>query len=128
MHCKSFLILIFYRSQSLFFLKCWPIGDPFCRLGSLFTPPTSSTLNVVPLVLVLFDTVPRSTAQTVFYTYLHLLSFIPCLQIDFAKVCTGATGRDRFSFFFRPGWVLFNLQICRILLLRLSHIFVLYFQ
>lgn len=65
MHCKSFLILIFYRSQSFPpFFKCWPIGDPFHRLGSLSTPPTSSTLNVVPLVLVSFDTVSRSTDQT----------------------------------------------------------------
>ena len=66
MHCKSFLILIFYRSQSFlpfFKIKCWPIGDPFRRISPLSTPPTSSTLNPAPLVLVLLDTVSRSTGQ-----------------------------------------------------------------
>ena len=28
------------------FFKCWPIGDPFYRLGSLSTPPTGPTLNL----------------------------------------------------------------------------------
>lgn len=111
---------------SSFFLKCWPIGDPFHRFSSLSTPPTSPTLNLAPLVsFYLLDTVSCSTDQTVFYTYLYLLNFIPYLQIDFAQRCAYVLLVEIGPFFFTLDWFYF-INICT-RLLRLSYIFCLLF-